>query len=105
MYERGLFTLGATRGDGLRGDDITHNLRTIRDVPLRLRTDGGAAPELIEVRGEVYMTHRELTRLNKLQQERCRRLIANRHNAAAGSLKLLDPRLSAERRLRISTDC
>ncbi len=49
MYERGLFTLGATRGDGLRGDDITHNLRTLRDVPLRLRTDGGAAPELIEV--------------------------------------------------------
>ena len=100
MYERGLFMLGATRGDGLRGDDITHNLRTLRDVPLRLRTDGGAAPELIEVRGEVYMTHRELARLNKLQQERGERLFANCRNAAAGSLKLLDPRLSAERRLR-----
>ena len=100
MYERGLFTLGATRGDGLRGDDITHNLRTVRDVPLRFRTDGGAAPELIEVRGEVYMTHRELARLNKLQQERGERLFANCRNAAAGSLKLLDPRLSAERRLR-----
>jgi len=100
MYQRGLFTLGATRGDGLRGDDITHNLRTVRDVPLRFRTDGGAAPELIEVRGEVYMTHRELARLNKLQQERGERLFANCRNAAAGSLKLLDPRLSAERRLR-----
>jgi DNA ligase (NAD+) len=97
-YEKGLFTLGATRGDGEHGDDITHNLKTIRDIPLRLRTD--RPPSLFEVRGEVYMTNTELSRLNKLQAEQGGRLFANTRNASAGSLKLLDPRVSALRRLR-----
>jgi DNA ligase (NAD+) len=100
IYERGQFTLGATRGDGVRGDDITHNLRTVRDIPLRLLTDHQRLPAVLEVRGEVYMTNTELSRLNKIQAERGERLFANSRNAAAGSLKLLDPRLSAQRRLR-----
>src|SRR5207302_11221865 len=100
LYEKGRFTLGATRGDGTRGDDITQNLRTVRDIPLRLRTDHHRAPEVLEVRGEVYLTTTELSRLNKLQTERVGRLFANTRNAAAGSLKLLDPRLCGQRRLR-----
>jgi DNA ligase (NAD+) len=100
LYEKGRFTLGATRGDGHTGDEITHNLRTVRDVPLRLRTDHRRVPETLEVRGEVYLTTAELSRLNKLQKEQGERVFANTRNAAAGSLKLLDPRLCARRRLR-----
>ncbi len=100
LYEKGRLALGATRGDGRTGDDVTHNLRTVHDVPLRLRTDHHRPPPVLEVRGEVYLTTAELSRLNKLQQERGERLFANTRNAAAGSLKLLDPRLCAERRLR-----
>jgi DNA ligase (NAD+) len=100
LHERGHLALGATRGDGVTGDDITHNLRTVRDIPLRLSSDHQRAPEALEVRGEVYMTDTELSRLNKLQAERGGRLFANTRNAAAGSLKLLDPRLCAQRRLR-----
>ncbi len=100
LYEQGRFTLGLTRGDGARGDDITHNLRTVRDIPLRLLAPAGNTPEVLEVRGEVYMTNSELSRLNKLQAERGERIFANCRNAAAGSLKLLDPRQSAQRILR-----
>ncbi|MDR1728566.1 MAG: NAD-dependent DNA ligase LigA [Acidobacteriota bacterium] len=105
VYERGVFTLGLTRGDGLRGDDITHNLRTVRDIPLQLRTapSGGLfpdVPDVLEIRGEVYMTHTDLSRLNKEQSERGERLFANPRNAAAGSLKLLDPRECSRRNLR-----
>jgi len=100
LYEKGLFTLGATRGDGTHGDNITHNLRTVRDIPLRLRAEGRRIPELFEVRGEVYMTNSELARLNKQQAERGERTFANTRNAAAGSLKLLDPRIAARRHLR-----
>jgi DNA ligase (NAD+) len=96
-YEGGRFTLGLTRGDGLRGDDITHNLRTVRDIPLRLLTHKMAVPETLEVRGEIYMTNSELSRLNKIQAERNERIFANCRNAAAGSLKLLDPRQSSQR--------
>jgi DNA ligase (NAD+) len=99
-YERGHLTLAATRGDGQTGDDVTSNARAIRDIPLRLLTERHRPPEVLEVRGEVYMTTAELSRLNKLQQERGRRLFANTRNAAAGSLKLLDPRECARRRLR-----
>jgi DNA ligase (NAD+) len=100
LYEKGQLTLGATRGDGSRGDDVTQNVRTIRDIPLRLRTDHHRAPEVLEVRGEVYLTMAELSRLNRVQAERGGRLFANTRNAAAGSLKLLDPRLCAQRHLR-----
>ena len=100
LYENGRFTLGVSRGDGARGDDITHNLRTIRDIPLRLMTSAGKAPAVLEVRGEVYMTNTELSRLNKLQSERGERIFANCRNATAGTLKLLDPRKSSRRVLR-----
>ena len=100
LYENGRFIRGLTRGDGTRGDDITHNLRTVRDIPLRLFTPKGKAPEVLEVRGEIYMTNTELSRLNKLQAERDERIFANCRNAAAGSLKLLDPRQCGQRNLR-----
>src|SRR5438105_2850562 len=98
-YENGVLTVGATRGDGERGDDVTHNLRTIRELPLRLRTD--KPPALLEVRGEVYMTRADLARLNRERIARNLEPFANPRNSAAGSLKLLAPRLSAERRLRL----
>jgi len=100
-YEKGLFTVGATRGDGERGDDVTHNLKTIRELPLRLRTT--KPPALFEARGEVYMTREDLARLNRDRIARKLEPFANPRNSAAGSLKLLDPRLSAERRLRLFT--
>src|SRR5207248_302291 len=88
-----------TRGDGERGDDVTHNLRTIPEVPLKLWTD--TPPKLIEVRGEVYMTKSELVRINNVQAERREPLYANPRNLTAGTLKQLDPKLSAERKLKI----
>jgi DNA ligase (NAD+) len=96
-YEKGRFTLGATRGDGERGDDVTSNLRTVRDIPLRL---GDAPPDVLEVRGEVYMTNSELVRLNELRRAHEEPPFANPRNSTAGSLKLLDPKLCAQRRLR-----
>jgi DNA ligase (NAD+) len=100
-YENGQFTVGATRGDGARGDDVTHNLRTIRELPLRLLTDD--LPPLFEVRGEVYMTLEDLARLNRERTAKGLEPFANPRNSAAGSLKLLDPRLCAERHLRLFT--
>ena len=96
-YEHGLFVQGATRGDGERGDDISANLRTIREIPLRLLDD---PPELLEVRGEVYMNNSELARLNDLRRAEGEKPFENPRNATAGSLKLLDPRICAQRRLR-----
>jgi DNA ligase (NAD+) len=97
-YENGLFTQGATRGDGQVGDDITHNLRTVRGVPLRLHGDD--IPPVLEIRGEVYMTNSDLADINALRQAAGKELFANTRNTAAGGIKLLDPRLCAERRLR-----
>jgi DNA ligase (NAD+) len=99
-YENGSFALGLTRGDGTRGDNITHNLRTVRDIPLRLLAPEGNTPAFLEIRGEIYMTNTELSRLNKVQAERGDRIFANCRNAAAGSLKLLDPRQCGQRNLR-----
>jgi DNA ligase (NAD+) len=96
-YEKGRFVLGATRGDGERGDDITANLKTVRGVPLTLDDD---PPEVLEVRGEVYMTNSELVRLNELRRAHDEPPFANPRNSTAGSLKLLDPRLCGQRRLR-----
>jgi DNA ligase (NAD+) len=98
-YENGVFTLGATRGDGEQGDDVTHNLRTVRDLPLRLHTD--KPPALFEVRGEIYMTREDLVRVNEQRKKAGHEPYANPRNLAAGSLKLLDPKLCAERRLRL----
>jgi DNA ligase (NAD+) len=97
-YEDGLLVQAATRGDGRVGDDITHNMRTVLDCPLRL---DGDYPRVLEVRGEVYMRNSDLVRLNQSQQERNLPLYANTRNCAAGSIRLLDPRLAAERRLRL----
>ncbi|MFL5245549.1 MAG: NAD-dependent DNA ligase LigA [Gemmataceae bacterium] len=100
-YENGLFTVGATRGDGERGDDVTHNLKTIPEVPLRLMTPN--PPALFEARGEVYMTRAELARINRDRVDKGLEPFANPRNSAAGTLKLLDPRLCAERHLRLFT--
>jgi len=96
-YERGKFVLGATRGDGERGDDVSSNLRTVRNIPLGLEGD---APEVLEVRGEVYMTNAELARLNEIRKAAGEKPFENPRNSTAGSLKLLDSRLCAQRRLR-----
>ena len=96
-YEHGRFVQGATRGDGERGDDISQNLRTVREIPLTL---GDHPPELIEVRGEVFMTNSELVRLNEIRKSQDETPFANPRNSTAGSLKLLDPRLCGLRRLR-----
>lgn len=98
-YEDGVLKVGATRGDGERGDDVTHNLKTIRDIPLRARTDD--PPPWIDVRGEVYMTREELVRLNRDRAARDLEPFANPRNSAAGALKLLDPRQCMERHLRL----
>jgi DNA ligase (NAD+) len=98
-YEEGLFTVGATRGDGERGDDVTHNLRTIHELPLRLGTD--RPPQLFEARGEVYMTREDLVRLNRERAAKGLEPLANPRNSVAGALKLLDPKLAAQRHLRL----
>jgi DNA ligase (NAD+) len=98
-YENGVFTFGATRGNGEEGDDVTHNLRTIHELPLRLKSD--KPPTLFEARGEVYMTREELARINRDRTARGLEPYANPRNLTAGTLKLLDPRQSAERRLRV----
>jgi DNA ligase (NAD+) len=97
-YEDGAFSFGATRGDGEQGDDVTHNLRTIHEIPIRLKGEAPAA--WMDVRGEVYMTRDELVRINRDRKSHGLDPFANPRNSAAGALKLLDPRLCAERRLR-----
>ena len=96
-YERGELIVGATRGDGTVGDDITANLRTIRAIPLRLETT--SPPTVFEARGEVYMTLEGFKKLNLARQKAEQPLFANPRNAAAGSLKQLDPAVVAERPL------
>lgn len=96
-YENGKLVCGATRGNGQVGDDITHNAATILDVPRRLK---GSPPPILEIRGEVYMTNSDLVALNERQAERGEAPYANPRNVAAGSIRLLDPRECASRRLR-----
>jgi DNA ligase (NAD+) len=96
-YEEGVFVRGATRGDGSVGEDVTPNLRTVRAVPLKLR--GKNPPALLEVRGEVYMPLAAFKRFNDAALERGERTLANPRNGAAGSLRQLDPRVTATRPL------
>ncbi len=99
VYEHGLLVRGLTRGNGRVGDDITHNVRTILDVPLRLLGDN--PPPVLEVRGEIYMTNSDLVVLNERQRGREESPFANTRNVTAGSIRMLDPRICAERRLRM----
>ncbi|MDP8218085.1 MAG: NAD-dependent DNA ligase LigA [Candidatus Theseobacter exili] len=96
-YEKGVLTVGSTRGDGTRGDDITSNLKTIRGIPLRIELDN--IPDVLEVRGEVYMDKDGFEHINNLKEKAGEEPFANPRNAAAGSLKLLDSRITAQRPL------
>jgi DNA ligase (NAD+) len=96
-YENGLFVQGATRGDGYTGENVTHNLRTIRAIPSRLLAS--RPPALLEVRGEVLMLKKDFQQLNIMQEKLGAKLFANPRNAAAGSLRQLDPKITASRPL------
>jgi DNA ligase (NAD+) len=94
-YQHGVFVQGATRGDGAVGEDVTQNLRTVRAIPLRIDTTA----TLLEVRGEVLMQRRDFVALNERQAAKGEKTFVNPRNAAAGSLRQLDPKLTAERPL------
>ncbi|MCA9420030.1 MAG: hypothetical protein KC592_03365, partial [Nitrospira sp.] len=100
-YENGLFVRGATRGDGLIGEDVTHNLRTIRTLPLQLR-EGGTHPSHLVVRGEVFMKLQDFHTLNRRLTEQGEEPFANPRNASSGTLRQLDPAISATRPLTIT---
>ena len=101
-YREGQFAVGSTRGDGQRGENITQNLRTIHSIPLRIKGKAGKLPARFEVRGEVFMTKAGFERMNEERAERGEPLFANPRNSAAGAVRQLDPRISAERPLDIS---
>ena len=99
-YESGLLALGLTRGDGIIGEDVTANVRTIKAIPLSLRHREKSIPEYLEVRGEVYLPKQDFKKLNEEREEEGLPTFANPRNAAAGSLRQLDPRVTASRPLR-----
>lgn len=102
VYLNGEFSVGSTRGDGFTGEDITQNLRTIKSIPMRLLHDHDIpVPDRLEVRGEVYMGKNEFKELNKKREREGESLFANPRNAAAGSVRQLDPRITATRKLNI----
>ncbi len=101
VYIDGVFTLGSTRGDGYVGEDITQNLKTIRAIPIRLRSEDAPAPARLEVRGEVYMGKKEFLALNSERELTGEPIFANPRNAAAGSIRQLDSRITARRKLNI----
>jgi DNA ligase (NAD+) len=96
-YENGRLVHGATRGDGLTGEDITQNLLTIRDLPVQFKT--GPFPHHMEIRGEVYMTHKDFAALNDQREKEGQPLFANPRNAAAGSVRQLDAMITKSRNL------
>ena len=97
VYENGTFVRGATRGDGIRGENVTGNLRTIEDIPLRIRN----GPARLEIRGEIYMTKQDFAALNHGRERSGEPVFANPRNAAAGSVRQLDPSVTASRRLHL----
>ncbi len=101
VYEKGMFTIGTTRGDGEIGEDITENLRTIPSIPLKIKEMGNPAPERIEIRGEVYIGTDAFKVLNRRRMKEGNAPFANPRNAAAGSLRQLDSRITARRPLEI----
>ena len=96
-YENGLLTQAATRGDGYSGEDVTANIRTIKAIPLKLK--GASHPQVLDVRGEVFMSHKDFESLNQAAINKSEKTFANPRNAAAGSLRQLDPRITAQRTL------
>lgn len=102
VYENGIFTVGATRGDGSTGENITHNLKTVRDIPLQLPIQDlwDIPPARLEVRGELLMFRADFLKLNAQQQARGEKIFANPRNAAAGSVRQLDPGIAKQRPLR-----
>lgn len=98
IYKNGIFNLGSTRGDGKIGEDVTQNLKTIESIPLRLR-ETRVLPEIVEVRGEVLLTKKEFERINREQAAKGLSLYANPRNVAAGSVRQLDPQVTASRHL------
>ncbi len=101
VYENGIFVLGSTRGDGYNGEDVTNNLKTIPSIPLRLLSKEVPVPKLLEARGEVYMEKDAFERLNQERRKQGLPTFANPRNAAAGSLRQLDPKVTASRPLNI----
>lgn len=101
VYENGVLTVGATRGDGYRGEDVTQNIRTIKMIPLYLIDKEEPIPEYLSVRGEVYMDKEDFRRLNREREENGEPPFANPRNAAAGSLRQLDPSITAKRPLKV----
>ena len=101
VYENGLFTYGLTRGDGIKGENITQNLKTIKAIPLSIRTEKFSAPELLEVRGEVFMEKDKFKIFNDSRLKNALPIFANPRNAAAGSLRQLDSSITASRPLSI----
>jgi len=101
VYLDGKFTVGSTRGDGINGEDITRNLKTIRSIPLALRTDSVPPPRRLEVRGEVFLSLKAFQRINREREEEGQPVFANPRNFAAGSLKQLDSTITAKRPLDI----
>ena len=95
-YQNGILVTGATRGDGYVGEDVTNNIKTVKNIPLKLRLPA----EIMEARGEVYLPRASFERLNKIREENGEPLLANPRNAAAGSIRQLDPKIAAERDLR-----
>ncbi|MBN1550172.1 NAD-dependent DNA ligase LigA, partial [bacterium] len=98
VYEDGRFVLGSTRGDGFIGENVTQNLKTIRSIPLRLK-DNRTMPSYIEIRGEVFISRKNFQKLNQARSATGDALFANPRNAAAGSLRQLDPKITAQRPL------
>ena len=98
FYEEGVLKYAATRGDGLVGEDVTHNIKTMKVIPLRLRSDN--PPKILELRGEVLMNKEDFLELNEQQKKQDLKVFANPRNAAAGSLRQLDPAVTAKRKLQ-----
>ncbi|MGH8003564.1 MAG: NAD-dependent DNA ligase LigA, partial [Limisphaerales bacterium] len=99
VYAKGVFTQGSTRGDGLTGEEVTPNLKTIKSIPLRLSEEKNKAPKLLEVRGEVIFPKEEFEKLNRARAKAEEEVYANPRNAAAGAVRQLDPKITATRPL------
>ena len=99
LYENGLFIRGATRGDGTTGEDVTQNIKTVEAVPLRLRNDDRPVPPIVLVRGEVFLPKSEFKRINEESEAAGRKTHANPRNLAAGTIRQLDPAITAGRKL------